>query len=428
MVLLIFVSDFKMRRRQAVKGFKENLKSEIKISGGGFLFLIAYIVAIVVLLTNLPSTFSTLAKFMAVISPFTTGFIFAFLINIPMTFFEKKFFAFFEKKNNRVWNKVKRPASLLISIAIIYFVIAILGSFIYSEIYKSVVEFSSNLPKYAEHFQKVSQSFFSHFSPEGFLFDAFSNIEWVKIAEKIGGALARISPDIINITIGVTNAVFNFVMSLIFALYLLLGKEKLLRNVRMLMRAYLKRKTVIKMRYFAKVSKLTFTKFTVGQFMETVILGTLYFAFTSFTGMPYPALIAVLMAIGGIIPVIGPLITTVPSVLIVLMAGGVNQALWFVLMAIVIQQVESNIIYPKVIGESVGLPGIWVLLSVLIGGSVGGMFGMLIAVPAASVLYTLLKKDVHDRLKVKNKAREKYKLKRTAGVKELSQDENKKDN
>ena len=240
--------------------------------------------------------------------------------------------------------------------------------------------------------------------------------------------IGKISPDIINITIGVTSAVFNFVMSLIFALYLLLGKEKLLRNVKMLCRAYLKRKTVVKMRYFAKVTKFTFTKFTVGQLMETVILGTLYFAFTSFTGMPYPALIAVLMAIGGVIPVIGPLITTIPSVLIVLMAGGINQALWFVLMAVIIQQVESNIIYPKVIGESIGLPGIWVLLAVLVGGSIGGMLGMLIAVPAASVVYTLLSKDVRDRLKAKNKEREKYKSKKPADDKKALQDENQKKN
>lgn len=384
-----------------MRRIREELNKEVKISMSGFLFVVAYTVAVVALVMNLPSSFGLISKFLSIISPFIMGFAFAFLINIPMTFFEKKVFGFLERKNSRIWNRIKRMVCFLISVAIIYLVIVFLGTFIYGEIYKSVTEFSKNLPGYAQHMQKVLGSFFDNISPEGFIGDFFSNINWVSLAEKTGAALAKISPDILNITLGVTNAVFNFVMSLIFAIYLLFGKERLISQVKRVLRAYFKSKTVVKLRYITAVIDTTFTKFTVGQLTETIILGTLYFAGTSLAGMPYPALIAVLMAIGGIIPVVGPLVTTVPSVLIVLMAGGFNQALWFVVMAIVIQQVESNIIYPKVIGESVGLPGIWVLLAVLAGGSAGGMIGMIVSVPAASVIYKLLRKDVNRRLKLK---------------------------
>lgn len=403
-----------------MKFSKEELSQEVKLSKGGLIFFGAYIVALIFLFSNLPETISLISKALTVISPFITGFVFAFLLNIPMNFFEKKVFGFMEKKNNAVWNKVKRLVSFVISIAIIVLVLMFFATFIYNEIYKSISEFTGKLPEYMQHIQDGIGGISKTLTEMGVMEEInsyISSMDFNKIGTEVGQTLSKASPDILNgvanvfegvknATVGIVLAVFNLVMSLIFAIYLLFGKERILRQIRKTMYAYIEKERVEKLRGVAALTNEIFVKFTVGQLMEMIILGTLYFIATSLADMPYPALIAVLMAIGGIIPVIGPIVTAVPSALIVFMVGGWEQALWFIVMAVIIQQVESNIIYPKVIGESVGLPGVWVLLAVLAGEKVGGMLGMIVAVPAASVLYKLLKQDVDKRVKKRVKAGE----------------------
>lgn len=379
-----------------------NSDKNIIFSKKGLMFFVAYTVALVVLLLNFSSSLNFISSVLDILSPFLTGFVFAFLLNIPVTFFEKKVFAFLEKKNNPVWNKTKRLVCLLLSALIIYLVLMFLATFIYGEIYKSIMEFSKNFPDYIAHMENMLGSFSSNISYDNVLFENLENLNWTSILEKTASTLAKLPPNLFNFAIGLTSAVFNFVMSLIFAVYLLFGKDKIMTHIRKIIYAYLPLKTADNIRSVANITNKIFTRFTVGQITETVILGTMYLIGATFMHLPYPSLIAVLMAIGGIIPVIGPIVTTVPSILIILMASGFNQAIAFVIMAVIFQQIESNIIYPKVIGESVGLPGIWVLLSVLVGSAVGGLFGMLVAVPAASVVYTLLRKDVNKRLSEKN--------------------------
>lgn len=389
-----------------VKNEKNDLPSNapgiINFSKKGLMFFIAYTVALIVLFLNFSSSINLISGFFEIISPFVTGFVFAFLLNIPITFFEKKVFGFLDKKNNVVWNKLKRLVCFAICIVLIYFVIMFLANFIYGEIYKSIMEFSKNFPSYITHLEKTINDISNLFPYDAFVSEYLETANWLSILEKTSGTLAKLPPNLFNFAIGLTNAVFNFVMSLIFAIYLIFGKEKIMTHIRKIMYAYLPFRTAQRLRYITKVTNKIFTGFTVGQITETIILGTMYFIGTTFMRMPYPSLIAVLMAIGGLIPIIGPIITTIPSILIILMASGINQAISFVIMAVIFQQVESNIIYPKVIGESVGLPGIWVLLSVLVGSAVSGIFGMLVAVPTASVIYTLLRKDVNKKLNQKH--------------------------
>lgn len=365
------------------------------------MFFIAYTVALIVLFFNFSSSINILSAVLDILSPFLIGFVFAFLLNIPVTFFEKKVFAFLEKKNNAVWNKSKRLVCFLLSMVLIYLILMFLATFIYGEIYKSIMDFSKNFPTYISHMESMLNSFSNTF-PYTNVITYLEDFNWISILEKAAGMLSKLPPNLFNFAIGLTNAVFNFIMSLIFAIYLLFGKERIMTHIRKIMYAYMSDKTVNRIRRVTNITNKIFTAFTVGQITETIILGTMYFIGATFMRLPYPSLIAVLMAIGGIIPVIGPIITTIPSVLIILMASGFNKAITFIIMAVIFQQVESNIIYPKVIGESVGLPGIWVLLSVLVGSAVGGLFGMLVSVPAVSVIYTLLRKDVNKRLYDKN--------------------------
>lgn len=210
------------------------------------------------------------------------------------------------------------------------------------------------------------------------------------------------SPGVITFASGFTSAIFNFFMGLIFAVYLLIGKEKLILDFKRLLYAYLPEKKVDSFLSVGDMTNSIFTSFVVGQLTEAVILGTMYFIGTSIFRMPYAPLISVLMAICSLIPMFGPIIGAVPSAFILLMVSP-NLAIIFVVMAVVFQQIEGNFIYPRVVGSSVGLPGIWVLFAILVGGSLLGGFGMILAVPVASVFYALLKKSVGDRLRAKNK-------------------------
>lgn len=378
---------------------KGNLK-ESGFFGKSFWYFVLIAVALIVAL-NLSVSMKVILTVVKIISPFILGFAIAFLLNIPMMFFEKKVFSFMEKKKNKVWSRCKRFVSLLITIAIIYIVLSTLGIFIYREVAKCISDFAENATVYAKHLQNMIYSVTNVFA-DGFLVEQVEKINWVTLIEKTGAALASVSPNIINWTIGLTSAVFNFFLAVIFALYLLFGKENILRHIKRTMYAYFNRSVVDKLRNTALLARDTFADFTVGQLTETLILMVMYFIGTNVARLPYPALISVLMGIGGIIPVFGPIITAIPSVIIILMVGGINEALIFAVMAIAFQQIESNIIYPKVIGNSIGLPGIWVLLSVLVGSAVGGMVGMIVAVPAVSVIYKLVRKDVRCRLKEKN--------------------------
>lgn len=376
---------------------REEYVFSAKLTKKNLLLMIAYTVALVVLFLNFSSSLRVLSKIMRIVSPFIMGFAFAFLLNIPMTFFEKKVFLFMEKKNGKVWKKIKRPVCFIVTVAILYIVVSTIGKFIYGEVLECISDFAENASSYAWHFQNMINSFAEKFS-DGFLLEQIEKINLVSLIEKAASALATVSPNLVNITLGFTNAVFNFFMAVIFMIYLLFGKERILRHIRKIMYAYLKRPTAEMLRSTAALTAKTFTQFTVGQLTETLILMLMYFIGTNAAHMPYPALISVLMGIGGIIPVLGPVITAVPSVILIVMVGGINDAVIFVIMAVIFQQIESNIIYPKVIGESIGLPGIWVLFSVLVGSAAGGMVGMIVAVPAASVVYKLLRKDVNKRV------------------------------
>ena len=224
-----------------VKNEKNDLPSNapgiINFSKKGLMFFIAYTFALIVLFLNFSSSINLISGFFEIISPFVTGFVFAFLLNIPITFFEKKVFGFLDKKNNVVWNKLKRLVCFAICIVLIYFVIIFLANFIYGEIYKSIMEFSKNFPSYITHLEKTINDISNLFPYDAFVSEYLEKANWLSILEKTSGTLAKLPPNLFNFAIGLTNAVFNFVMSLIFAIYLIFGKEKIMTHIRKIMYA-----------------------------------------------------------------------------------------------------------------------------------------------------------------------------------------------
>lgn len=367
------------------------------------IFLITYAIVLIVALLNMNETMSFLGWIFAILNPFIIGIVIAFLINIIMMQLENKVFRFLDKPKFKLWGKIKRGVCLVLSFLLIILVVAALVLFIGPQLAASVQMLSGNIPSYINYLQKLTNDIMAHFDTTaadlGFL-----AIDWKEILGKATDFVANVSPEVITFASGFTSAVFNFFMGLIFAVYLLVGKEKLIFDLKRLMAAYLPKKTNESLLRIGESTNTVFTSFVVGQLTEAVILGTMYFIGTSVFRMPYAPLISVLMAICSLIPMFGPIIGAVPSAFILLMVNP-NLAVIFVVMAVVFQQIEGNFIYPRVVGGKVGLPGIWVLFAILVGGSIMGGFGMILAVPIASVLYDLLKKNT-DKVEERKKREE----------------------
>lgn len=364
------------------------------------IFLITYAIVLIVALLNMNATMSFLGWVFAILNPFIIGLVIAFVINIIMTKLETNVFKFLDKPKFKLWHKMKRGVCLALSFLLIILVFTALIFFIGPQLAESIRVLSSNIPSYINYLQQLTNDLLAHFDMTAADLGIFA-INWKDVFTKAADFLANVSPGVLTFASGFTSAIFNFFMGLIFAIYLLTGKEKLILDFKRLLYAYLPESKVNTFLNVGDMTNSIFTSFVVGQLTEAVILGTMYFIGTSIFRMPYAPLISVIMAVCSLIPMFGPIIGAVPSAFILLMVNP-NLAIIFVVMAVVFQQIEGNFIYPRVVGSSVGLPGIWVLFAILVGGSLLGGFGMILAVPVASVLYALVKKSIGDRLRRKN--------------------------
>ena len=192
--------------------------------------------------------------------------------------------------------------------------------------------------------------------------------------------------------------VLSFFFTVMFTIYFLSSKERLRSQVKNLMRAYLKPRWVEKALSVAELSQRTFSSFITGQCLEACILGAMFFVTMTLLRMPYVLLISVFIAVTALIPVIGAWMGCIVGAILILVSDPL-QALGFVLLFLVLQQIEGNLIYPHVMGNAIGLPSIWVLFAVLLGEGLMGILGMLLFIPLTSVCYTLLREQVHRRLR-----------------------------
>ena len=230
------------------------------------------------------------------------------------------------------------------------------------------------------------------------------SIDWEYIEQTLKtfakGSITTIISSSFNFIVSIFSGLFNFVMGLVFALYLLLEKEKLQFQLKKIVLAYLPKNKVNSIFEFGALTNETFSKFIGGQFIEACILGSLCFVGMTVFGFPYAAAISVLVGVTALIPFFGAFIGVCIGAILIF-AIDPTKSFWFIVFFLILQQIEGNMIYPKVVGDSVGLPAIWVILAVTIGGSLFGIVGMMIGVPFVSVLYKTLRKNVYNILKNK---------------------------
>jgi len=358
------------------------------------LILISFGILLFLLLQNVGLLFYIGQKIITIFSPFLLGLIIAFILNVPMNMIEKKF-----DKNKKITLKnfkIKRGISLSISIITVILILFFVIALIIPDLGKTITSFIDQIPNVItdieNNIQEISQNHPSiekwaskiDLNPEGIK----SQLEtWIKSA---GSGILTTS---LNFVVSFISKIANFIIALIFAFYVLAEKEKLAIQFKIFLKAFIKEKYV---KEFFKVTELankTFSKFISGQCLEACILGLLCFIGMIIFQFPYALSISVLVALTALIPVFGAFIAMIIGTLLISVVN-FQSALWFVIFFLILQQIEGNLIYPKVVGNSVGLPAIWTMMAVTIGGSCFGIFGMLVSVPLSSILYALLKEYV----------------------------------
>lgn len=367
-----------------------------------YMLLIAFAVALVLLLTKIDFLLGGVQVALGLLKPFFIGFAIAFVLNIPYT-------AILDGLNrmdkNRKLGKLKNPIAIigayLLCIGIIFGVFAI----IIPELGRSINSLISNSDKYIDNIQGfllwLSQFDFSWL--EELDFNEIINslkAEITTFLNKSINALSTVFPQLFSMTASVIGIVANFFIALIVSIYLLVGKDNLCRQVKKLTYAFLPQRWAEECVSVAKLSSQCFSNFVTGQLLEACILGLLCFVGMTIFRFEYAFLISIMVGVSAIIPVVGAFIGTVPGVMLLLFVEPM-QAIWFVVFIVVLQQIEGNLIYPKVVGESVGLPALWVLMGIVVGGGLGGVLGMLLGVPVFTVLYKLIGQITQDRLERK---------------------------
>lgn len=325
---------------------------------------------------------------LSVLTPLIIGCVIAYILNILVVKIESLPFI---KGSSRLY-KFRRAISIPASLLIIALVIVLLIKIIIPQLGSALSLMVSEIPPAISRFIEWIHS---HNTDLPQLEEWLSSLDlnWPKISSYIVTAINSIFESAFSIISIFGGAVVNLVIAIIFALYILAGKEKLARQFKALADTYLKEKTKNRLIYVISTAHDTFTKFIVGQVTEAVILGVLCIIGMLIFRFPYAVMIGTLVGATALLPIVGAYIGACVGFIMIVTVNPI-QAFAFIIFIIVLQQLEGNLIYPRVVGSSIGLPGIWVLAAVTAGGGLWGIGGMLIAVPTAAAIYKLIKKDV----------------------------------
>jgi predicted PurR-regulated permease PerM len=350
---------------------------------------------------------SVLSMLIGILKPFMYGGIIAFILNLPMSAIEKKLF---QSKKVKYAQKLKRPVSLLLSVLLILLLILITVWMVIPQLASSASEIGRKIPVFLERIQTEAEQF-AEKSPlleEQIGELDIGDIQWDSVMENVTHFMKNGAGNLLSSTFSmvssIISSVVNGIIAFVFAVYILAQKEKLCGQVQRVMQAYLPGKIV---EWVQKVSSLLYTNFSnfiTGQCLEAIILGGLFVICMSILRLPFALVIGILIALTALIPIAGAFIGCAVGVFLILIEDPV-QALVFLGLFFVLQQVEGKLIYPKVVGNFVGLPGIWVLFAITVGGSLFGIVGMLVFIPLTATVYTLLREDVGKRIAQKKSER-----------------------
>lgn len=362
--------------------------------------IIAVSILLFIILEHMSLVMDTLRNGYRILSPILIGLCGAFILNVLLRLFEERIFGALARKNYKVWQVIHRPVCIVLTLVVVAGILFLVLFLLIPELKRTIEMLIANMPQYAQNIEYWSMNVMERFGLGGLSLSTIQ-IDWDRITNMVTSFLQNWSGDFLNTTVGVTTSIFsglfNFILGIIFSVYLLAQKETLASQFQRVLHAFFPKRRVDRFVEICHLSNRIFSNFVSGQFLEAVIIGLLCFIGMKLFRFPYASMISVLVGFTALIPMFGAFIGTAIGAFLILMVSPMK-ALWFIVFIVVLQQLEGNIIYPRVVGSSIGLPGIWVLVAVVLGTSTLGVTGLLLGVPTCSVLYCLLREAVHKRL------------------------------
>lgn len=338
-----------------------------------------------------------LNEIVGIFQPFMIGFVIAYLLNFILKFYEEKIFKV--KGLNKAKKSSIRGIGIFLSYITAGIIIYVFMQFVLPQLIESLVGLVNDIPKYVKELTIMVESQ---------LYDMDINEEYMAIISKkfteltnlLIQVLTNLLPIIGNGIMSVASSIWNIVLGIIISIYLLIDKEKFFALGKKVTASLFNEKHTRVILDLAKRTNLTFGRFIGGKIVDSAIIGVLTFIILTIFKMPYVLLISVIIGITNVIPFFGPFIGAIPSAIIILFVSPI-QAIWFLVIVLVIQQVDGNIIGPKILGDSIGISAFWILFSILVAGKLFGLVGMIIGVPMFALIYSIIKDVIEARLKYK---------------------------
>ncbi len=354
---------------------------------------------------NMGVVIGLLAKLFSYISPIVAALCIAFILNVLLRVLETKVFFFFDKAKHNFVKKIKRPLCLVLTYLLAMGIIALLVLVIIPDLIDTVIFVVKSLPSFLKDTREWVVGILSNFGVAESKIPTI-NFDINDTVNTLQNLLSDYSNTIVNgaanITSSVIGGVYDILFSLIISVYILAQKERISRFVKKIINSFVPKKVAKTVYHVSAHASESFSRFIGGQLTESVILGVLCYIGMLIFRFPNAAIISVLIAVSSLVPIVGAIVGVVIGGLLIVITNPIK-ALFFVLFILILQQIEGNVIYPKVVGKAVGLPSIMVVSAVVIGGNIGGILGVLLSVPLSALLFTLLKEAIDNKKKIKTK-------------------------
>ena len=366
--------------------------------------LIVFTALIILCFWKYTIVFQAVKFVIGVVFPFILGGAIAFVFNVPMHFIENRLIQEKWKEKYKIVRKTARPVSLVLTIIFVIGIVAAVLFGVLPQLTGTIAKLGYSIQTFIPKVQEWANDWF-HNNKEVMAYVNQLEFNWDKVIEVavdwVSNGAGNIVESGVTAAVNIVSGFATFFIAFVFACYILLQKEKLGVQAKKVLFAFVQKGRAEAAIEVCSLTYRTFSNFLTGQCMEAVILGTMFVIAMSIFKMPYAWLIGILIAFTALIPIFGAFIGCAVGTFLIFMIHPI-QALWFIVLFLVLQQIEGNLIYPHVVGNSVGLPCIWVLAAVSIGGSLMGVVGMLIFIPIVSVLYALFREIVYLKLKKNN--------------------------
>ncbi len=369
-----------------------------------YLLLITYAGIVFLVVTNLGGILGQISWITSVVRPFTFGLVIAFVLNRPFRMIRSRLYIPLLKKTGLSEKKVSSISGILSILSVyflLFFVTGLLISSVIPELISSIESFSGNMDTYLNLITTLISRIAVQFQLDSEVVKLL-NTYWEDLLAGIGQMLNTLLPALVSFSMGAATSIYNVFSGLIISVYLLTGKEKLILTFKKILYAFLPDRWADYVMHVGHVTNRSFGGFLNGQIIDASIVGLLCFLGMSVMRMPYAMLSSVIVGVTNIIPYFGPIIGAVPGVVLLLLTNPIKAVL-FVVLIVCIQQIDGNFLSPRIVGSSIGVSGVWVLFSIIVGGKLFGIPGMVAGLPTFSVIYVLVREQAHRRLLAKNR-------------------------